>query len=703
MSRSESELRTELAAAQETIKALSKRMRQLECNDVQLPFQKQLQSYQQRITEKSNALKNVQNWSDLIVQSSMDAIIRLDQQGKIQSWNPMAEQMFGFSETEVLGLLIEDTLIPNRLRSSLMRVFYRHLKRGKGTLMNRRIEGITKCKDGSELPVDFVGSVVQQGKTLAYAMVIRDISERKAAEQKLRDSHTNLETLVEARTSEVRNLAAIIEATLNFVGMTDLQGNVLYINPAGRKMTGLTQNKPLGKLNINTFHSPETLQQLTEKVFPQALKHGVFETECEFIDQDGTSIPTACTFMSLPESPAQLAVIARDLRKDIALQQQIEHVDRLESLGVMAGGIAHDFNNILTAILGNTGMAKRKLSMHSPGQEYLQRIEQSSLQAANLCKQMLAYSGKGTFVIQHANLSSIIKEIQPLLEISIDKNVVLKLNLCETLPSVDADITQIQQILMNLVINASEAIDKRSGLIVITTGIMQVDNLYLQKSIHKPGLSTGRFVYLEVSDTGCGMDAETMKKIFDPFFTTKFTGRGLGMSAALGIVHGHQGLLNLKSEPNKGAIFKIALPISTSDDADSRKIQEIEHTDQLSGLILVIDDEETIREIASIALEEMGFEVITAIDGKDGVEVFRQHHDRVTGILLDMTMPHMNGEECYSELQKINPQIKVILSSGYSAEDATARFRGKGLAAFIQKPYLIDYFQKVVAECFNAR
>ena len=700
------QLHMQLAAAQETIKALSKRMRQLDSHAAQLPFQKQLQSYQQRIAEKSEALKKAESWSELIIQHAMDAIIRLDQRGYIQSWNPMAEKMFGYSETEILGLLIEDTLLPKRLHAESLDHFRRHLKRGKGALMNQLLEGMAQCKDGSELAVEFVGSVVEQGETLAYAMVFRDISERKAIEKTLRESHANLELMVEARTSEVRDLAAIIEATSSFVGMADLQGNILYVNPAGLRLVGLDDDCDLSSLSFEDFHSSETCQRLADEVFPQTLKLGTFETSCDFMNQESIAIPTNSVFMSLPEQQgkaARMAVIAHDLRPEMALQKQVEHVDRLESLGVLAGGIAHDFNNILTAIIGNAGIAKRKLDAYSPGQEYLERIETSSLQAANLCKQMLAYSGKGNFVIQAVNLSRLITEMHSLLEVSIDKNVVLKMALGESLPAVDADITQLQQIIMNLVINASEAIDKHSGMITVATGIMRVDDRYLQRSIHKPGVATGRFVYLEVSDSGCGMNAETRKKIFDPFFTTKFTGRGLGMSAVLGIVHAHKGLLNLYSEPNKGTTFKIALPISTSNEVFSKEAQTGTSSHQVEGLILIVDDEETIRELASMVLEEMGYEVLTAVDGKHGIEVFKQHQHHITGVLLDMTMPHMNGEDCFSELRNINPNIKVVLSSGYSAEDATARFKGKGLAGFIQKPYLIEYFQEVTTKCFSSK
>jgi len=696
------QLQAQLDAARETIKALSRRMRQLEGSQSQLPFQNQLQSYQRRIAEKAIELEKAESWSELIIEHSMDAIVRLDQQGHIQSWNPMAEQMFGYRDCEILGQLIEDTLLPKRLHEAHLSNFHRHLKRGRGALMNRRLDGMAMRKDGSEIPVEFVGSMVKQGNDVAYAMVFRDIRERKAAEKKLHDSHRNLEALVEERANEVHDLASIIEVSLNLVSMADMQGNLMYINPAGRSMLGLSLDAPLDGLEIEQFHSPETNQMLARDVFPQAIKYGIFEFECEFLDQNAGPIPAACTLMYLPGTQGgdRTAVIARDLRKEIALQQQVEHVDRLESLGVLAGGIAHDFNNILTAIIGNASLAKRKLDSVSPGYEHLQRIEESSLQAANLCKQMLAYSGKGEFVVQPVSLSRLIDEMGSLLQMSVDKSVILKFDLADALALVDADVTQMQQVLMNLVINASEAMDGRNGTISVSTGIMHVDETDLQNSSHQPGIATGDFAYLEVSDSGSGMDAFVQKKIFDPFFTTKFTGRGLGMSAVLGIVHGHHGLLKLDSEPGKGTTFRIALPLSAASDTSVQTEQAINKPETVSGLILIVDDEASIREVASLMLQSMGFDVLSAVDGEDGVRVFRQHPD-IAGVLLDMTMPHMNGDACFHELRKINPEIQVVLSSGYNVEDATGRFDGKGLAGFIQKPYRVEHFQKIMAECFK--
>jgi len=700
---SNEQLQQQLEAAQETIKALSKRMRQMDSAASQLPFQKQLQSYQQRIAEKSEALQQSQHWYKLIVEHVLDAIIRFDQEGYIKSWNPMAEQMFGYSEAEARGQLLEDLLIPPRLRHAHLGNFRRHLKRARGGLMNRRVEGVALCKNGSELAVEFVGSVVKQGDTPAYVMVLHDISQRKAAEEALRNSHANLETQIEARTQELNHLASILEATVNFVGMADLQGHIYYINPAAKAMVGLKPDIALDTLNFKNFHSPKVCKNLHETIFPQVMKLGVFETNCEFLDQDGKAIPTASIFMSLPDkqgNPSRLAVIARDLRNEIALQQQIEHVDRLESLGILAGGIAHDFNNILTAIIGNAGIAANKLHRDSPVHKHLQRIEQSSVQAANLCKQMLAYSGKACFVIQSVNLSTLIADMSSLLEVSVDKSVRLELNLCEQLPAIDIDITQIQQIIMNLVINASEACNNEHGSITVSTGIMHVDAIYLQNSLHQNDVSSGDFVYLNVSDNGCGMTKDTKKKIFDPFFTTKFTGRGLGMSAVLGIVHGHQGLIQLDSTPDKGSTFNIALPISTANcvSIDNEPLHQIKPHG--SGTVLIIDDEETIREVTSMALSEVGFSIVTAVDGQDGIEVFQQQHD-IVGIILDMTMPRMNGEACFDALHKIDPNVPVILSSGYSEEDAMARFQSKGLAGFIQKPYKIDAFQHLALTCFQ--
>ena len=384
----------------------------------------------------------------------------------------------------------------------------------------------------------------------------------------------------------------------------------------------------------------------------------------------------------------------------IDFEKQLLHAQKLESLGVLAGGIAHDFNNLLMAIMGNADLALMRLNPESPAVDNLKRIEQASARAADLAKQMLAYSGKGKFVVEHLDMSRLLEEMLHMLEVSISKKAVLRFNLMHPIPSVEADATQMRQIVMNLVINASEAIGDKSGVIAITTGCMDCDRNYLKDVWLDENISAGLYVYLEIADSGCGMDKATMTKLFDPFFTTKFTGRGLGMAAVLGIVRGHKGAIKVYSEPKRGTTFKILLP------ASNRPVEIFNGASNHSnwkgeGKVLLVDDEETVRGIGSEMLKELGFTVITADDGREGVEAFRNNPD-ISFIILDLTMPHMDGEQCFRELRQIKPDIKVIISSGYNEQEVTQKFVGKGLAGFIQKPYKLSILEEAIRKIFRS-
>ncbi len=376
------------------------------------------------------------------------------------------------------------------------------------------------------------------------------------------------------------------------------------------------------------------------------------------------------------------------------LEQQLLHAQKLESLGVLAGGIAHDFNNILMAIIGNADLALMRINKESPAVENLHRIEQAAARAADLAKQMLAYSGKGKFVVESLDLNILLEEMLHMLEVSISKKAVLRLNLHQQLPPVEADATQVRQIIMNLVINASEAIADKSGVIAITTGCMECDRNYLKDVWLDENLTDGFYVYLEIADSGCGMDKGTMAKLFDPFFTTKFTGRGLGMSAVLGIVRGHKGAIKIYSEKEKGTSFKILLPASGR---PASLFNSDNHTDQWqgSGTVLLVDDEETVRGIGAEMLKELGFTVVTADDGREALERFKSMPD-VDFVILDLTMPHMDGEQCFRELRQLQADVKVIMSSGYNQQEVTQKFAGKGLAGFVQKPYRLSTLKEVI-------
>ena len=372
------------------------------------------------------------------------------------------------------------------------------------------------------------------------------------------------------------------------------------------------------------------------------------------------------------------------------MERKFQETQKLESLGVLAGGIAHDFNNLLTGILGNACLARMETSSGSSIHAHLEQIESSSLRAAELCKQMLAYSGKGRFVIQRIDLDTLVDETMHLLQLSISKKAVLKINLATGLPGVMGDATQIRQIIMNLVMNASDAIGERSGVIHVRTAFLHAGPTDLVGLIGASDLTPGDYVLLEVTDNGCGMSAETQAKMFEPFFTTKFTGRGLGLAAVLGIVRGHGGALKVSSELDRGTTFKLLLPATGVASVESKVERRLIPQWRGQGTVLVVDDEDGVRLVAGRMLQKLGFDILSASDGEKGLEVYRARHESICAVLLDLTMPRMDGEETFREIRRIRPDACVVLMSGFNEQDAAARFVGKGLAGFVQKPFTPD-------------
>jgi signal transduction histidine kinase/CheY-like chemotaxis protein len=393
------------------------------------------------------------------------------------------------------------------------------------------------------------------------------------------------------------------------------------------------------------------------------------------------------------------------LVEDLRTEERLRQTQKLESLGILAGGIAHDFNNLLTGIIGNISLALDREGALSPRRRYLEDAIQASERAADLTRQLLAYSGKGRFAVQACDMSEIVRQISSLINTSISKNVTVMLNLVDGLPSIEADCTQLQQIVMNLIINAAEAIGTdTTGLVVVDTGQVQADEAYLKGTLGADSAAPGNYVYVEVRDTGSGIDEEALPKIFDPFFTTKFMGRGLGLAAVLGIVRGHHGALSVESTPGQGSTFRVLLPAMAV--TASRQKTAVQRSDLSgAGTVLVVDDEEIVRRIAKNTLESWGYRVLLAENGQVAIERFAQKSDEIALVLLDLTMPVMNGEQTFQRLKRIKPSIKVVLTSGYDEADAMGRFVGDGLAGFLQKPYTARKLAervKRVLECEEA-
>jgi len=416
--------------------------------------------------------------------------------------------------------------------------------------------------------------------------------------------------------------------------------------------------------------------------------------EWTFLHASGRPIPcdVAITQYVLGSRHVYHAVI-RDLtdqkraeEERTTLERQLFQAQKMESLGVLAGGIAHDFNNLLMGVLGHAGLALDQLSPLHPAMRNLEAIQKAGQRAADLTRQMLAYSGRGRFEVRNLDLSVQVEEMLHLLEVSLPKTVVLNLRLKKGLPAVSADASQVQQVIMNLVINAAEAIGESSGTITLTTGAQHVDEAAARTMLVGQDVLAGAYVYLEVADTGCGMDGETVGRIFEPFFTTKFTGRGLGLSAIMGIVRGHKGALRVYSEVGHGTTFKVLLPaLGVMTEPGTELLEDASWAGH--GLVLVVDDDETVRIVARQALEMKGFQVLEAQDGLEAVDLVRAQGGDIGVVLLDMTMPRMGGEEAFREMRLLQPTIRVILSSGYNEVEAMGRFMGKGLKCFIQKPY----------------
>jgi signal transduction histidine kinase/ActR/RegA family two-component response regulator len=381
--------------------------------------------------------------------------------------------------------------------------------------------------------------------------------------------------------------------------------------------------------------------------------------------------------------------------------EKLLRTQKLESLGVLAGGVAHDFNNLLTGIMGNASLAVDHLP---PGCEsirpILDDIVAASERAGDLTKQLLAYAGKGRFVIAPLNLSSLVRDISHLVKSTLPKNVELHLELSDDLPCIEADASQMQQVVMNLLINAAESIPEGlKGDVIAVTSAKNIDDKGARQPFTAGEVTPGRYVVLEVHDTGAGMDQATRELIFDPFFTTKFTGRGLGLAAVLGIVQGHKGALKVQSTPGQGSTFKVLFPVADAVcPVSPPKTAMAPASTKRGKTILVIDDEPTVRRTAKSTLERGGYDTILAEDGKEGLDIFRALEAKIAAVLLDLTMPGMNGEEVLRHLKEIRPDVKVILSSGFSEVEVIPKFSGKGLAGFVQKPYTASALTTKLAE-----
>lgn len=536
--------------------------------------------------------------------------------------------------------------------------------------------------------------------TAANQKLLEEIAERTQVETLLRDSEERYRSLYQ----ESRDAIMVLSPEEGF----------LAANPATVALFACRDEQEF------TTHSPASLSpefqpdgirsdDKAREMKRLALEKGSHYFEWTHCRADGTEFP-ATVLLSRFHYRGTLLLMAtvRDITASKqaeaerqSLERQVQHAQKLESLGVLAGGLAHDFNNILHLILGNVHHIKKIVTDLSPARPFVENIERSTRRASALTRQMLAYAGKGSFAIQMLDLGVLVGEIAGLIQASISKKVQLRLNLASDLPPVEADAAQIQQVAMNVILNATEALnEERGGEVAVSTSALYCTEDDLRDNRSLFSAPAGDYVCLEVSDTGCGMDEETQERLFDPFFTTKFMGRGLGMSAVLGIVRAHKGVIMVRSAPGAGTTVRILLPAAArvaSLPADGLPASSAARPPH-AGAILFVDDEPDMLELGAMTIEQMGYRVFMAADGLDALELFKERSGDIGCVLLDLSMPRMDGVQTLVELRRIRPDIPVILASGYAESELQTRLAGLEVNALIEKPFDFDKLEALLQQ-----
>ena len=524
----------------------------------------------------------------------------------------------------------------------------------------------------------------------AFEGLAIDITDRKQTEAELQENRRQLSNLI----SQLPGAA--------FRGLFDENVTASFVTDGMLALTGYPVEDFLnGKIHVGQLTVPEDRPGVRAAVGRAIQTRQVFEVEYRIRHRDGAKkwvLVRGRPVYAEDGSLRFLEGLAIDVTalknaetQKLAIERKLLAAQKLESLGVLAGGIAHDFNNILTVVLGNASLVRAQLGPGHACHPKLEQIENAGRRAADLCLQMLAYAGKGQVAADRVNLSELVRGTASLLEVTISKKTKLELQLSGGLPPVLADVTQLRQIAMNLVINAADAIGEKPGRITVTTYVRAADAAVLHGALGHPDLPAGTYVGLEVADNGSGMTPETLARIFEPFFTTKFSGRGLGLSAVLGIVQSHCGALYVESQPGVGSTFRLLLPATQGDAVVSvAPFSLAAAAIRLRGTVLMVDDEAAIRSITTAVLEAHGARVLAATNGEEALALVRSQGDDISLILLDMTMPGLSGEETLCRLRELNARVPVVIMSGYSESETMKRSANLGVSGFIQKPFEIE-------------
>lgn len=607
-----------------------------------------------------------------IIESTSDAVISANLDGIITFCNDAAVRMYGYPRDELVGQHL--SVLYENPDTEAIRASWARIRAGETFV--RRVTR-RRRKDATLIDVEISGFPVRDldGNIIGTASAAVDITDKLRAETALHEKAADLDATFASSSDGI----ILVGHDLRIISFNDAAARMLSsvhggeVHPGDRALDWVLARDQEAFLNT----AARTLDGRT------------FNFEQEIITPSASLGWWEFSFapVRLEEGTVRgFAMSIRDITDRKHTEETLRQAQKLESLAVLAGGIAHDFNNLLVGILGNAGLALAELSPTSPARETIEAIETAGQRAAELARQMLAYSGKGKFVIQSVNMNELVEEMAHLLRVSTAPGASLAFHLHPALPPVEGDATQLRQVIMNLVVNASDAIGEREGTIAISTSVVHASTELLRDTFLAPDLPPGDYVSIEVQDTGGGMSPETLGRIFDPFFTTKFTGRGLGLAAVLGIMRGHRGAIRVVSTEGVGTTFTLLLPATAATPVPDESAPATP-TWRGSGTVLVVDDEPTVRSVTARALRAFGFTVIEASDGIEGVEQYTAHAAEIVAVLLDMTMPRMNGVEAHQRIRALRSDVPLIMMSGFSEQDAMERLAGDAYSGFVQKPF----------------
>ncbi len=533
--------------------------------------------------------------------------------------------------------------------------------------------------------------------------VAMDITERKLAEEALRES-------------EARFHALFDWSPTGMMLIDPVDAGVLDCNEVAAESLGYTRDE-LRRMHVPDFEAKLGAAGL-EAMHASVLGGQPARFDTELRRKGGELRDFAVSVAKVMVSGRALLYAAliditerkRAESERLEMEKRLLHAQKLESLGILAGGIAHDFNNLLMAMLANLDLALQDTGVGSSSRRGVEEAAKAARRAADLTRQMLAYSGKGKFIYTRVDVGALVRENAGLFEVVVPRAISMHVEIADDLPVVEADVGQVQQVIMNLITNAAEAIGENEGRIELRVRVRECDEEYLSRTRLEERAKPGRYVGLEFSDRGCGWAEGTQARLFAPFSTTMYMGRGRGMAAALGIVKAHHGALIVNSVVGEGTRIEVLFPAceegeeagtGTGTAGEAGEASERGKEVVFGGKVLVVDDEAAVRDICRIMLESMGFSVLMAADGEEAIRVFRERSGEIVCVILDMSMPWLDGRRTLEELRRIRPEARVLLSSGHGEQEAMELLEAKKVG-FIQKPYMSGDLRRALGQLLGS-